>query len=453
MKTSYHHDTQWGNAEAMTRALARIKVVFDDPSGGLPSHSISKVLRRYRQAERFRSFLEFKYACFGLVQQVDGWSLLNDARLFDTLLEGMEPLRSEPRRFRKCYQGLLMGYFAYPLLAADLPAQGRENFNRLRDCLKAWLEPATQQDPRRSLPTPTWLTTLLEHNNLLQTNPCESYVQRLLKGKYGHLRKIFQALGIQRESWVWEETVWAAVQRVCQYKDKSFKQSIDLIMGVLEKTDEIIIAERLAVRCIAALLVRYEQCRTKPEKANLCDAALLHIGNPWRHRVAWDADVTTVSGAPNNDARKMVTRWLDRRGMCRFSDNGDGTITDEQTGMIWLKKIQGLEREEWVSAMEQVTTLKHGQYGLRDYSKRGDWRLPSKDEMADMLDGLFPSALAYLLGLGREAPDVTTYYWSSTMKTKSSSHYWAMNLGKEVGLGYFDQLSSFFVWPVRKIKH
>jgi len=65
----------------------------------------------------------------------------------------------------------------------------------------------------------------------------------------------------------------------------------------------------------------------------------------------------------------------------RFVDNGDGTVTDTNTGLVWLKDAYcfGLPGpyDNWNDAMALVAGLSDGQCGLADGSSPGDWRLPT----------------------------------------------------------------------------
>ena len=70
----------------------------------------------------------------------------------------------------------------------------------------------------------------------------------------------------------------------------------------------------------------------------------------------------------------------------RFTDNGDGTVTDNKTGMIWLKDANCFGYKDWLAAMYLAERLKNGQCGLRDGSVVGQWRLPSKDEWKALID-------------------------------------------------------------------
>lgn len=447
----------WGNSEAMTNVLVNIKSVFDSPTGDLPKNSIAKVLQTYRQTETLESFLELKYACFGVGQDLDGWRLLDDEILFSKLLDSVDTLREQPRRLLKCYQGLLSGYFAYPLHFGE-DKNGRQNFERLRDYLKQWLS-VIKTIERKTAPMPAWLATLIDHDNLLDEKSCDRYVEQLLKGEASELQKTFQAMGITRESWVWEEALLAQVNITCAWDDARFRESVEPILVTVQANDETMISERLAVHCVSALVVRYVQCISKPEHATLRNVADKRIGNPWLKRAAWDAYVKKEDGTPYEEARAMISEWLDRRGAGRLTNNEDGTLTDNKTGVVWLSDVHGLGRQSWPEAMEEVQTLSHGQCGLMDHSKPGDWRLPTKSELSDLIVGLSRSAFSYLSGTGQRKEDYpdapyassspTNYYWAVTNLAGSSSYRWALGLCDDHKIGFYDQSSSFYAWPVR----
>ena len=65
----------------------------------------------------------------------------------------------------------------------------------------------------------------------------------------------------------------------------------------------------------------------------------------------------------------------------RFLDCGNGTVTDQVTGMIWLKNADcGSIRAAWLDHSARVANLASGQCGLTDKSTAGDWRLPTQAE-------------------------------------------------------------------------
>ncbi|MFQ5483552.1 MAG: DUF1566 domain-containing protein [Nitrospinaceae bacterium] len=67
----------------------------------------------------------------------------------------------------------------------------------------------------------------------------------------------------------------------------------------------------------------------------------------------------------------------------RFIDNGDGTVTDRETTLVWTREDTWQRDVRWVSwdeAAEYALTL--GQSKFAGYS---DWRLPSMEEGMSLL--------------------------------------------------------------------
>lgn len=56
----------------------------------------------------------------------------------------------------------------------------------------------------------------------------------------------------------------------------------------------------------------------------------------------------------------------------RFTDNGNGTITDHLTGLTWLKNVNCFGDQEWATALNLANNLHSGQCGLTDGSAAGD---------------------------------------------------------------------------------
>lgn len=64
----------------------------------------------------------------------------------------------------------------------------------------------------------------------------------------------------------------------------------------------------------------------------------------------------------------------------RYVDNADGTVTDRETGLTWLRDAGCLGSASLGSAKLLALALAHGQCGLIDSSSPGDWRLASLAE-------------------------------------------------------------------------
>ena len=129
-----------------------------------------------------------------------------------------------------------------------------------------------------------------------------------------------------------------------------------------------------------------------------------------------------------------------------FADNGDGTVTDNLTGLIWLKQADCIWDNTWTEALSDVDSLANGSCGLTDGSSAGDWRLPNANE----LRSLFNPALGfpYLPGDHPFTGVVPTYYWSSTTKADLTVTVWAVVLFNG-HLDFISKNSTEFAWPVR----
>ncbi|MGQ9500071.1 MAG: hypothetical protein ACUVQ6_06945, partial [Dissulfurimicrobium sp.] len=52
----------------------------------------------------------------------------------------------------------------------------------------------------------------------------------------------------------------------------------------------------------------------------------------------------------------------------RFTDNNDGTVTDNLTGLVWLKDANCFGQKTWANALNEANTLASGTCGLSDGS-------------------------------------------------------------------------------------
>ena len=140
----------------------------------------------------------------------------------------------------------------------------------------------------------------------------------------------------------------------------------------------------------------------------------------------------------------------------RYVDNGDGTVRDNKTGIIWMKNANCAGEKNWIEAKQWAANLSQGVCGLRDGSQKGDWRLPTKEEWEAMLDKRYEKpALGNAEGTGQWTEgDVfigvkSYWYWSST--SYSSSHAWYANLYDD-NVGKYGNTFKNYVWAVR-VKH
>ena len=86
--------------------------------------------------------------------------------------------------------------------------------------------------------------------------------------------------------------------------------------------------------------------------------------------------VKAASGADNTMYFRMV-RGNTEYGINQFIDNGDGTISDLATGLMWQQDDDGVARD-WEGALAYSENL--------DLAGHEDWRLPNAKELQSIVD-------------------------------------------------------------------
>jgi hypothetical protein len=84
-------------------------------------------------------------------------------------------------------------------------------------------------------------------------------------------------------------------------------------------------------------------------------------------------------GQPMTEFVRYVRGNLDY-GVNKFVDNGDGTITDNATGLMWSKDDSG-QGMDWEDALAWVR-----QKNEENYLGHNDWRLPNAKELQSIVD-------------------------------------------------------------------
>ena len=135
-----------------------------------------------------------------------------------------------------------------------------------------------------------------------------------------------------------------------------------------------------------------------------------------------------------------------------YTDNGDGTVTDNHTGLVWMKDHKdNCAPLTWESALSYCSTLASGSGGLTDGSVAGDWRVPSYVELATLPDMSYPSS-SYLNSVftqtGLNSPCYG--YWSSTTVPSDTSY--AYYLYSNGGSIYFDDKTYDYYLGVRCVR-
>jgi hypothetical protein len=136
----------------------------------------------------------------------------------------------------------------------------------------------------------------------------------------------------------------------------------------------------------------------------------------------------------------------------RFTDNGDGTITDTLTGLIWLTDANCFGPRIWAQAASECSLLANGSCGLTDDSSTGDWRLPNLREIQSLIDyGRTYPALPSDNPFANVLVMFGINYWSSTTLAALDYETLAWAVGIDFGeVSYLHPKENLsYVWPVR----
>ena len=122
----------------------------------------------------------------------------------------------------------------------------------------------------------------------------------------------------------------------------------------------------------------------------------------------------------------------------RFKNNGDGTVSDQNTGLMWARDANTAGALIWQDAVDFCTNFTAGGFG--------DWRLPNRWELMSLADNG-----SYGPALPTNHPFTSvqlSFYWSSTTYANNQTEAWAVDITDSYARNR-SKPSTLFVWPVR----
>lgn len=149
----------------------------------------------------------------------------------------------------------------------------------------------------------------------------------------------------------------------------------------------------------------------------------------------------------------------------RFRMNGDGTVRDNLTGLVWLQEANcknfflgdnsGFNQRTWIDALQAARLLQDGYCGLSDGSSAGDWRLPNINELKSLIHyGYSNPAVSNTTGDSRWTEGdpflgvQSMFHWTATTP--------AFNSNAAVGIFLYSgdtdmpaKTEMHYFWPVR----
>jgi hypothetical protein len=121
-----------------------------------------------------------------------------------------------------------------------------------------------------------------------------------------------------------------------------------------------------------------------------------------------------------------------------YMDNGDGTITDLNTGLMWEKKSDddSIHDKDTTYTWDQAFTTHVAGLNGANFAGHDDWRVPNYKELVSILDleknnpsvdPAFNTTCAGGCDVSTCSCTTASYYWSSTSFASSPTFAWAVN--------------------------
>ena len=236
---------------------------------------------RFLDTRRVASLRDARLIAFGLTLPTGdaGQTLMDHRAGLELLLASADAWLAEPRRYRRCYQGLLHSYFAHDADGAGESSTARANWLRLRAYLLQ-RAPAT----RDKVSNPDWVRTLAAHPDLFGETPCAGFVSRLLAGDRREVEALCTRLGIGATSWFLRDLVQAQVQAGIALDHDAYGAALSGLLALLDS------APAWRDTGLAALLERQARRPEAPLHEGLRDALAAAWGCPWRAEDGWHWD-------------------------------------------------------------------------------------------------------------------------------------------------------------------
>ena len=142
-------------------------------------------------------------------------------------------------------------------------------------------------------------------------------------------------------------------------------------------------------------------------------------GDPFQ--AVWDAINSLIQRADDTDSRiaTLENKMANLESDCTpgYADNGDGTITDNCTNLVWQKESG--DSTTWANANAYCSD--------RILASQSDWRLPNIRELNSIIEYDKVPALdsAFVYKFREDIPD-RSFNWSSTSYIENDSRAWVV---------------------------
>ena len=257
----------------------------------------------------------------------DELCIMDDQKRLQRVLQTVDQLRKQPRAFRRCYQGLMHGYFSCD--------PSKSNISVNRENLRKYLYERTEWVVDGHV-NPEWVELIEKNIQVFTSDPCAPYAEAVLYGNSEGVDHLGKHLGIDQTSWFWRDLILAQTRHATQLPDAEFCALLGRLLALLNDR------ETLRDRGLTLLLDRYARIRGTPLHADLRDRAVGWWGNPWLPSNA------TRWGAVSSSARNMVTDWLKLEFIeAFFTKLAEDGLGDSRRMDFWKRYVKSIDQIEF----------------------------------------------------------------------------------------------------------
>lgn len=322
----------WTQDTGLDAQIHALKRFIQQGSGGSASLSMQEeAVITFWPTMKLNGFKDTRLVSYGITLPVGPQRLrvIEDRQRFSSLLDGVDKFRQQPRLFRRCYHGLMQGYFSYDPESKDVPDAGVRNWQTLRTYLGERVG-----ETRSTGVEPSWVDSIHQHSTLFGIDPCVRYGHQLLAGNDTEVNELREVLGITDSTWFMRKLYLAQVVAVTQKPAPEFTSLLSRIVELLQHKS----ADQVCDQGLALLLNRLASLHPAPLNVPLKNAVVQRWGNPWLqlNAMRW--------GRVSSEARALVTEWL----KLEFIETFFTLLAEEKAGDsrrldFWKRYVNAIE--------------------------------------------------------------------------------------------------------------